>query len=163
MKTLEVALAEVARCHELVVPISRLQADPSLAAQPPGVVRRYADGGALLHMGPGRWLLVGRALEWESATVTAAEACGGLLVDVSAKWRRLSVTGTRAELHLSRLLSVTQVLHERGCAPVAVLDCPAVLARCEDGFELWVARSWAAWLHESLSAIDRDAEQSKTD
>ena len=159
MNALQIALAEVARCHELIVPISRLNADPSLAAQRPGSVRRYPDGAASLHMGPGRWLLVGRAVEWESATVTAAEACGGWLIEVSAKWRRLSVTGTKAQLHLSRLLNVAQVLHERVCAPVAVLDCPALLARCQDGFELWVARSWAPWLHEALIAIDRHPEQ----
>jgi sarcosine oxidase gamma subunit len=162
MKALQIALAEVAGCRELVIPMSRLRADPSLAAQRPGSVRRYPDGAASLHMGPGRWLLIGRATEWESAIVMAAEACGGLLVDVSAKWRRLSVAGTKAELHLSRLLNVTQMLHGRGCAPVAVLDCPALLAQCEDGFELWVARSWAVWLHESLTAIDRHSEQSNS-
>ena len=141
---------EETRCHELVVPLSRLAADPSLAAGP-GSVRRYADGAAVLHMGPGRWLLTGHALEREPALVATAEASGGSLLDVSGKWLRLSVTGAEAPGHLSQFLSLRQVLHARDCAPVSILDCPTLLARCERGFELWTTRSWARWLQESLT------------
>jgi heterotetrameric sarcosine oxidase gamma subunit len=150
MKALEILLEEV-RCHELIMPTSRLRAAPSSGAQPPGSVRRYADGAALLHMGPGRWLLVGHAQEREAALVVTAEASGGSLLDVSGKWLRLSVTGAEAERHLARFLNVTQVLHERDCAPVTILDCPTLLVRGERGFELWTTRSWARWLRESLA------------
>jgi hypothetical protein len=149
MKAVEI-LMEQARCQELVIP-SRLRADASPAAGPPGSVRRYPDGAAVLHMGPGRWLLVGDAALREAALVFAAQACGGSLLDVSGKWLRLSVTGAQAQDCLLQYLNVTQVLHGRGCAPVGILDCPTLLARCEGGFELWTTRSWATWLHESLS------------
>jgi sarcosine oxidase gamma subunit len=151
MKALQI-LMEDARCFELVIPTARLRPDSSSGETPPGGVRRYADGAAALHMAPGRWLLVGRAVEWESAALVTAQACGGSLVDVSGKWLRLSVTGAQAQSHLARFLSVTQVLQDRGCAPVSVLECPALLARCERGFELWTTRSWAMWLHETLLA-----------
>jgi sarcosine oxidase gamma subunit len=150
MRALEI-LMEAAGCHELVVPTARLRADPSLAAQPPGSVRRYADGAAVLHMGPGRWVLAGPALERESALVASAQACGGSLLDVRGKWLRLSVTGAQAQDWLSRYLNVAQVLRCRDCAPVSILDCPTLLARCERGFELWTTRSWAQWLQESLT------------
>lgn len=150
MKAPEILLS-AARCHELVIPNSRLRADPAPGSGRPGSVRRYADGAAVLHMGPGRWLLAGQAIMRESALVVAAEASGGSLLDVGAKWLRLSVSGAEAEGFVAQFLSVAQVLHERDCAPVGILDCPALLARCEGGFELWTTRSWARWLQESLS------------
>lgn len=150
MSALEIRLEE-ARCYELVFPSSRLGAGPSPRGQP-GSVRRYADGAAVLHTGPGRWLLVGQAIRQESTAVGAAAVAGGSLLDVSGKWLRLLVTGADAEPCLAQFLSVAQVLHGRGCAPVNVLDCPVLLARCEGGFELWTTRSWAKWLYESLTA-----------
>jgi sarcosine oxidase gamma subunit len=145
-------LVEEARCHELVFPTSRLRTAPGDAAQSAGSVRRYADGAAVLHMGPGRWLLVGHAIMRESAAVVTAQASGGSLLDVSGKWLRLAVRGAGAEGHLARFLNLAQALHQRDCAPVSILDCPVLLARCERGFELWTGRSWAQWLQESLSA-----------
>jgi heterotetrameric sarcosine oxidase gamma subunit len=150
MKAPEI-LIEEARCYELVFPTSRLGALPLSGGQPPGSVRRYADGAAVLHMGPGRWLLVGQAIQRESTAVVAAAAAGGSLLDVSGKWLRLSVTGAGAERHLAQFLSLTQALHARDCAPVSILECPTLLARCERGFELWTARSWARWLHQTLT------------
>jgi sarcosine oxidase gamma subunit len=150
MKALEIRIEE-APCHELTIPAA-LGAARSPAAQAPGGVRRYADGAAVLHMAPGRWLLVGAAISWESATLVTAQAHGGSLIDVSGKWLRLSVTGAEAHDHLSRFLNLTQLLRDRDCAPVSILDCPTLLARYDGGFELWVTRSWAKWLHESLIA-----------
>ncbi len=150
MKAVEILVEEV-RCHELVVPVSRLPAAAAPGAEPPGSVRRYADGAAVLHVGPGRWLLAGHAIERESSAVVAAQVSGGSLLDVSGKWLRLCVTGAQAQGHLSHFLNVTQVLHGRDCAPVTILDCPTLLARRERGFELWTGRSWATWLHESLT------------
>jgi sarcosine oxidase gamma subunit len=150
MTTLEI-LTEEARCQELVIPTSQLRTVPSFASGPPGSVRRYAQGTAVLHMEPGRWLLVGHATEREPTLVVTAEAAGGSLLDVSGKWLRLSVTGADAESRLAQFLSVARVLRDRDCAPVSILDCPTLLARCERGFELWTTRSWARWLQESLT------------
>ena len=150
MNALEI-LVERPACYELVIATSRLPADSSVRARPPGRVRRYANGAATLHIGPGRWLLVGRAIERTAAAVAAGRVRGGSLVDVRAKWLRLSVMGPEAQNCLSRFLNVAGVLRDRDCAPVSILDCPTLLARCERGFELWTSRSWGTWLHDLLT------------
>lgn len=152
MSVLEI-VADDPRSYELVMPAYGSRLDPPSHASPLGSVRRYRDASAVLHMGPQRWLLVGHATEHEAASVSAVQASGGALVDVSAKWSRLCVTGTGVQGAVSQLLSIKQVLYNRDCAPVSVLGCPTLLARCELGFELWVTRSWSQWLHESLGAI----------
>jgi sarcosine oxidase gamma subunit len=150
MKALKI-LMEEARCYELILPTAQPEAALPASGQPPGAVRRYPDGAAVLHMSPGRWLFVGQAIQRESTAIVDAAAAGGSLLEVSGKWLRLSVMGADAERHLAQFLSVTQALHGRDCAPVSILDCPTLLARCEGGFELWTTRSWAKWLHDSLT------------
>jgi len=140
-------------CYELVIPACRWRNDSRLgftAARQPGSLHRPTPQGAILFIAPGRWLVVGDALEAEAQAIARMQAADAAVIDVTAKWCRLHIAGTEAHGSLSRVLDLHQVLGKRDCASVTVLDCPAVLARCEGGYELWVTRSCVEWLCETL-------------
>jgi heterotetrameric sarcosine oxidase gamma subunit len=103
-----------------------------------------------LNFAPGRWLLpdptpqVLEALREPVASGTAA------LVDVSGKWQRISVKGAGAAAILHRAVALETVLAGRDCAALRLFDCPSVLARAQDGFDIWVEASYAGALRASL-------------
>ena len=67
----------------------------------------------------------------------------GTRIDVTGKWERYTVRGPGAARLLACALSLDAVLGNRDCAAVTIFDCPAIVARCRDGFDLWVLSSYA--------------------
>ena len=94
-----------------------------------------------LPIAPGRWLW----LDPDPEEANAAAATGAYVVDVAGKWTAFTCGGTHARRALSTVIDVDSVLEARGCAAVALFDCPAVLARAgDDGFIVCVQSSYAA-------------------
>jgi sarcosine oxidase gamma subunit len=120
----------------------------------PGSIQRPLPTGAILLIAPARWLLMGDALSSHASELALLRERGASLVDVSAKWCRFEFAAARAHECLSRVIDLAQVMGGgRDCAALTVLDCPAVLLRSGAGYELWVMRSFAEWLHQRLIAL----------
>lgn len=139
--TVTIAESASAACHELVA------LDGPCAAHCGAAVR--AAGGRGLHFAPGRWLLVG----WDAGQLEALghQSRGkGEVFDVTGKYRLLKLGGPAAARRLQRAVDASVVLAGRPCAAVTLFDCPAILARAADGFEVWVRASYAAHLAASL-------------
>jgi hypothetical protein len=62
------------------------------------------------------------------------------------------LTGPGAARVLSSAINLTRVLANRDCAALHLFDCPAVLARCADAFDLWFEASYAIALRGRLDA-----------
>jgi heterotetrameric sarcosine oxidase gamma subunit len=123
-------------------------------AAAPGEVRRDASGRAtLLYFAPGRFLAPAPAPEVVQQLDALAAAGVGAVFDVDGKWRTLTVTGPGAARLLSAGADVAALLAHRDCAALHLFDCPALLARRHDGFELWVEASYATDLRASLDRI----------
>ena len=116
----------------------------------PGAVRRAADGCAdLLHFAPGRWLVVSPDAELRARLDAYVAASAGVLVDVAGKWRTVAFSVADGARTLAKGIAVDVVLQGRGCAALSLFDCPAVLARNNATFDLYVQSSYA------MSAITR--------
>lgn len=111
----------------------------------PGGVRRGAlQRPELLHFAPDRWLAPDPAAEVTALLRAAVDAGAGVLVDATGKWEELVIAGPGAARLLASAIAVEAVLERRGCAAVTLFDCPAVLARQNEDFVLWVQSSYAA-------------------
>jgi heterotetrameric sarcosine oxidase gamma subunit len=121
---------------------------------PPGAAWRDGAGHAtLLHFAPGRFLAPAPTAEI-ARHLAALEATGvGRLFDVDGKWRALTVAGPGAARLLSAGADAEAVLAHRDCAALTLLDCPVVLARVGEGFDLWVQASYATDLRASLERL----------
>lgn len=117
----------------------------------PGAVQRDGSGQAtLLHFAPGRFLAPAPTLDMVRH-LDALQAAGvGALFDVDGRWQAFVLTGTGAERLLSSAINVTEVLADRECAALHLFDCPAVLARRTDAFDLWIEASYATAFRECL-------------
>ena len=155
MSEIQLALHRGVRCQEIVAPRLALERDATLgfpAASTPGAAAEIAHGARILHFAPQRWLLTAEALERNADRIERLGSAGALIIDGRAKWCCIELSGGAAREMLSGLLPVEQVLGNRGCAAATLLECPGVLAGSETGLEFWVGRSWASWLHETLTA-----------
>jgi sarcosine oxidase gamma subunit len=99
-----------------------------------------------LNFAPRRWLLREATPELLDKIASGT----AVLVDVSGKWQRIYLTGPQASPTLHRAIAVESVLAGRACAAVRIFDCPCVLARAKDGFDVWVEASYAEALRASL-------------
>jgi len=122
----------------------------------PGTVRRDASGRAtLLHFAPGRFLVPAPMPDMDRQ-LDALQAAGvGALFDVEGKWKAFALTGPGAERLLSYSINLAQVLGNRDCAALNLFDCPAVLARRADAFDVWVEGSYAAACRECFDELRR--------
>jgi sarcosine oxidase gamma subunit len=119
----------------------------------PGAVMRDASGRAvLLHMGPGRFLVPAPTPDLVRRLDTLQAAGVGALFDVDGKWQAFAMTGPSAERILSSTIDLGQVLASRNCAALHLFDCPAVLARRPDAFDVWVEASYASAFREYARA-----------
>ena len=110
----------------------------------PGALARDSDDSAsLLHFAPGRVLAPDPAAATEALLDAAASQGMGTRIDVTGKWERYSVVGPGAARLLACALSLDAVLDKRDCAAVTIFDCPAIISRRRDGFDLWVLASYA--------------------
>jgi len=122
----------------------------------PGTVRRDSAGRAtLLHFAPGRFLLPAPTPDLARQIDSLGRADVGVAFDVDGKWRELTITGSGADRLLSSGTDVTAMLAHRDCAALQLFDCPVVLARRTDGFDLWVQASYATDLRKALDRIHR--------
>ena len=125
---------------------------------PPGAVQRDGAGRpTLLHFAPGRFLVPAPAADMIRHLDALASAGVGAVFNVVGKWRSIRVSGTGAERLLAAGVDVATVLSHRECAAAHLFDCPVVLARASDGFELWVHSSYAIDLAGSLERIRASA------
>lgn len=118
----------------------------------PGAVMRDASGRAvLLHMGPGRFLVPAPTADLVRR-LDALQATGvGSVFDVDGKWQAFALTGPGAERVLSSSINLDQVLANRDCAALRLFDCPAILTRQTDSFDVWVEASYAGAFRERAS------------
>lgn len=131
-------------------------AGPSTADLPagPGAVQHDAPGRpALLHFAPGRFLAPAPAPEMVRHLDALAASGVGSVFDVTGKWRHVRVVGRDAKRLLASGIDVAAVLLHHECAAVQLFDCPVVLARASDGYDLWVQASYATDFVRSLRRI----------
>jgi hypothetical protein len=115
----------------------------------PGAVRRGATGTpVILHHAHARWLVSCSDPEVR-AWVDAVLAAGCVATDVSAKWRGFRLSA--AARALASTLDVEATLSDRDCASVALFDCPAIVARSETDYLVWVPRSFSTAFLTALS------------
>lgn len=107
------------------------------------VVRGPDDDAMLLHFAPGRVLAADPSAATEALFNAAVSQGAGTCIDVSGKWERYSVRGSGAARLLACTIGLDAVLEQRECCALALFDCPAIVARGRDGFELWVQSSYA--------------------
>lgn len=124
-----------------------------LPALPGAVARDAAGKPTLLHFAPGRFLAPKPSPETVRRLASLAAAGIGAAFDVEGKWLELALSGAGAAPVLAASIDVHAVLCDRECAAVQLFDCPAVLARRSDDFDLWVEASYAHDLHEMFGRI----------
>jgi sarcosine oxidase gamma subunit len=122
----------------------------------PGSVRRATSGRPeALHFAPGRHLVPEPSATLLDQLHVAAGQGGLILIDVAGKWRLLELTGPGASRALRRAIEIESVMSGRECAAVTLFDCPLVISRRVEGFDLWVHASYCESLREALLAHAR--------
>ena len=104
-----------------------------------------------MHVAPGRWLLPDPEPALLALLESSVAKDGGMLTDVSGKWRGLDVTGPGATRALRAAVAVESVLADRDCGALLLFDCPALLIRQARGFSVWVTSSYARALEDLLA------------
>jgi len=89
--------------------------------------------GTILQIAADRWLIPNRQ---------PALPAGFVVTDVTGKWREIRLTSPSAASLLANTVDVAALLAGRDCARTALFDCPAILARLDLGYSVWVERSY---------------------
>jgi sarcosine oxidase gamma subunit len=117
----------------------------------PGAVTRNGLGQCeLLHIAAAHWLAPEPSTELAALLDDATTAGAGVQIRVDGKWQAIMLAGAGARRALARTVPLDTILAARDCAAVSLFDCPAVIARSEAGFDLWVQASYAADLLASF-------------
>jgi heterotetrameric sarcosine oxidase gamma subunit len=116
----------------------------------PGAVRRSSERAELLHFAPGRWLVPEPAA---SLREELARIEGASLVDVEGQWHRMVLRGKDASRVLRAGVPVESMLEGRECAAATLFDCPVVIGRLEQGYEIWVAASYAESFRLAVESV----------
>ena len=142
-----------ARCFELTA--YRLQDVPDMHRDLPtesGAIRRDDAGRTHLYFSPGRWLTV-----CSLASTVPFELPEKLaVVNVSGKWKLLRLSGADAEGVLRFQLPVHEIFTSRACVATMIFDCPALLTRDTDGFDVWTHASYREHLCSALTEAHRN-------
>ena len=110
-----------------------------------GEVLRGPEGRPqVLHFAPRRWLICDPAEDMLRMLESAVLAKQGAMVDVTGKWQAMTLRDDGAERILAHTIDLSAVLVGRNCAAVTLFDCPALIARADSEFPLWVQASYAA-------------------
>lgn len=139
----------VEQAEDVVFEFTAFSFPPAAALQgtwpsAPGAVLRDGEGRALaLHFAPGRWLVPAPTDALRSAVADAESTSAGAGVDVTGKWRHLTLTGRDAGRLVACSVDADGVLDGREVAAVVLFDCPCVLAKSTAGYEIWVRSSFA--------------------
>jgi heterotetrameric sarcosine oxidase gamma subunit len=107
----------------------------------------------LLHFAPGRFLAPAPTPDTEQRLLALQAAGVGAMFDVEGKWQAFALTAPGAERALSSTIDLAQALGARDCAALHLFDCPAVLSRRGEGFEVWVEASYAVAFREMLGEL----------
>ncbi|MBS0422704.1 MAG: hypothetical protein JSR66_33670 [Proteobacteria bacterium] len=99
-----------------------------------------------LQIAADRWLVIGSPPASLLASATFA------VTEVTGKWREFHLSGPSASRLLASCVDVDRLLAERDCARTTLFDCPAVLRKLNDGYSIWIERSY-------LQAFTTAAEQ----
>jgi sarcosine oxidase gamma subunit len=118
-------------------------AKPGWPSAPGALARDSDDSASLLHFAPGRVLAPDPSASTEALLDAAASQGVGTRIDVTGKWERYNVRGPGAARLLACAIELETVLHNRDCVAVTIFDCPAIVARSRDGFDLWALASYA--------------------
>jgi sarcosine oxidase gamma subunit len=135
----------LASCFEFVaypgrtVDTVRMSAWPAKAG---AALRDAAGRPTVLHFAPDRWLVPAPAPPLLQQLQVLERAGCGTLIDVTGKWQELRIAPEDARALLARSIDFEAVLTDRECAAIMLFDCPALLARREDAFNLWIAASF---------------------
>jgi hypothetical protein len=86
-----------------------------------------------LRIAADRWLIPDRQ---------PALPAGFAITDVTGKWRQVRLITASAARLLANTVDVEALLAGRDCARTALFDCPAILARLDPGYSVWVERSY---------------------
>ncbi len=79
---------------------------------------------------------------WLSLDRQPALPAGFASTDVTGKWREIRLTSPSAARLLANTVDVEALLTGRVCARTTLFDCPAILARLDTGYAVWVERSY---------------------
>lgn len=135
-------------CHEIIALVAptaaTFGADWPLA---PGQVRRTAANDyELLHFAPGRWLAPALSHSLHERCERLIASGAAVLIDVDGKWHGVVVPRIAGTSVLAQSLDVELALGARECAATTLFDSPAILARTESHYHLWVQASYrSAW------------------
>ncbi len=138
----ELEALPTAPIYELVTFGPSFQEDlPGNWPKDPGAGRRGADGSVeILKIATDRWLLLHPRNDVVAAAAALSHACA--LTDVTGKWREFRLMGTSATRLLANSVNVDELLCDRDCARTLLFDCPALLYKLNDGFSVWIERSY---------------------
>ena len=105
--------------------------------------RDAAERPPLLRIGPRRWLAPEPTRELLAASSAMVDSGAGVLTEVGGKWQVIEVAGREVGRRFARTTWLESVLHGRDCAVLPLFDCPTIVMRHLEGFEVWVERSYA--------------------
>ena len=116
----------------------------------PGQASQDAAGRpAMLHFAPDRWLVPAPAPDLLQQLASLERGGGGMLVEVEGKWQQLQLAAKHGRRILSSSIDVEAVLAGRHCAAVMLFDCPGIVARNGESFDVWMVASFV----ESFVAV----------
>ncbi len=115
-----------------------------------GGARRRAGWPDILHVAPGRWLLLDVD---EPLLASLREVSEGALTDVSGKWIAFHLAGKWARRMLSSSLDIGSMLLDRDCAQTCLFDCPCIVASVSDGYAIFVQRSFSQAFASAVTGL----------
>lgn len=129
-------------CLEFVAPTGSMSLIADVLPVTPGGVAYDDTGGPLaLHVALRRWLVPSPA-EALRLKLLAFQTRGlGAVAEVDGKWQWFRMEGA-AGLRLLESTVESETLSGRECASVTLFDCPAIVARRNNGFDVWIAASY---------------------
>lgn len=122
--------------------------------KPGGVLRDAGGACEALHFAPGRWLLPAPSASLLARCGELAAAGVATLVDTEGKWLPLTVEGAVGARRLAAGAPLGLMLSGRDCAALTLFDCPVIVGRGRDSFDVWVPASYAAHLEKALGLPD---------
>lgn len=104
-----------------------------------------------LYFSPGYLL----AINFDGGAPPLAAVLSAIPIDVTGKWRGFRLTGPRAGAVLAAGAHVELLLQDRVCAALSLFDCPVVLLRTADAYEVWVLASYTESLCQALNKMEK--------
>jgi len=89
--------------------------------------------GVIMQIAADRWLVLRRP------PLSLSEA-DFYITDVTGKWREIPIAAPSKVL--ANTVDIEEILAGCDCAKTALFDCPAILQRLNDGYAVWIERSY---------------------